>query len=62
VTTRRTFSYSGGNGRECLQVADKPSAGRVPVRDGKDLDCTILALKLAEWRRVTDHIRLSCQS
>jgi hypothetical protein len=43
-------------------VADKPSAGRVLVRDSKDPDRPILALKLAEWCRLADHIRLSCQS
>jgi len=53
----RTSSYSGGNGGECVQVAAKPSAGRVLVRDSKDPDGPVLALRPADWRRFTDCVR-----
>jgi hypothetical protein len=53
----RTSSYSGGNGGECVQVAATPSAGRVLVRDSKDPDGPVLALKSADWRRFTDHFK-----
>jgi Domain of unknown function (DUF397) len=53
----RTSSYSGGNGGECVQVAAKPSAGRVLVRDSKDPGGPVLALTPTEWRRFTDHIK-----
>ena len=50
----RTSSYSGGNGGECVQVAAKPSAERVLVRDSKD---PVLALKPVDWRRFTDLVK-----
>ena len=53
----RTSSYSGGNGGECVQVAAKPTAGRVLIRDSKDAHGPVLALTQAEWRRFTDHIK-----
>jgi hypothetical protein len=53
----RTSSYSGGNGGECVQVAAKPSAGRILVRDSKDPAGPVLALKPTEWRQFTDHIK-----
>jgi hypothetical protein len=53
----RTSSYSGGNGGECVQVGDTPSAGRILVRDSKDPDGPILALTSAEWCRFMDHIK-----
>ena len=53
-TRWRTSSYSGGNGGECVQVAATPSAERVLVRDSKDPDGPVLALTLADWRRLTD--------
>ena len=56
-TRWRTSSYSGGNGGECVQVAAKPSAGRVLVRDSKNPDSPVLAVTSADWRRFTDHIK-----
>ena len=56
-TRWRTSSYSGGNGGECVQVAAKPSPGRVLVRESKDPDGPVLAVKLTEWRRSTGHIK-----
>ena len=53
----RTSSYSGGNGGECVQVAAKPSTGRVLVRDSKDPDGPVLTLAPKEWRRFTGHIK-----
>ena len=53
----RTSSYSGGNGGECVQVAAKPSAGRVLVRDSKNPNGPVLALRPVEWRRFIDHIK-----
>jgi Domain of unknown function (DUF397) len=46
-----------GNGGECVQVAAKPSPGRVLVRDSKDPDGPVLAVKLTEWRLFTGHIK-----
>ena len=51
----RTSSYSGGNGGECVQVAATPSVRRVLVRDSKNPDGPVLALKSAEWRRFIGH-------
>jgi len=56
-TRWRTSSYSGGNGGECVQVAPEPSAGRVLVRDSKDPDGPVLALKPSDWRRFTDLVK-----
>jgi hypothetical protein len=53
----RTSSYSGGNGGECVQVAAKPSAARILVRDSKDPDGPALAITAAEWRRLTNRIK-----
>jgi hypothetical protein len=55
----RASSYSGGNGGECVQVAAEPRAGRVLVRDSKDPDGPVLALRLADWRRFTGCVRRS---
>jgi hypothetical protein len=56
-TRWRTSSHSGGNGGECVQVAAMPSAGRVLIRDSKDPDGPFLALRPADWRLFTDHIK-----
>ena len=53
----RTSSYSGGNGGECVQVAAKPSSRRVLVRDSKDPDGPVLALKPADWQRLINGIK-----
>jgi hypothetical protein len=43
----RKSSYSGGNGGNCIQVADLP--GTVAVRDSKDPDGPALLFTPAEW-------------
>ena len=53
----RTSSYSGGNGGECVQVAAKPSIGRVLVRDSRDASGPVLALKSAEWCRFLNYLK-----
>ena len=56
-TCWRTSSYSGGNGGECVQVAAKPSTERVLIRDSKNPNGPVLALRPIEWRRFIDHIK-----
>ena len=56
-TRWRTSSYSGGNGGECVQVAAKPRAGRVLVRDSKDPDGPVLTIEPTDWRRFIGRIK-----
>ena len=56
-TRWRISSYSWGNGGECVQVAAKPSAGRVLVRDSKDPDGPVLTIEPIDWRRFADHLK-----
>jgi hypothetical protein len=44
----RKSSYSGGNGGECLEVADG-FAAIVPVRDSKDAARPALVFRAGEW-------------
>ncbi|MFF3491399.1 DUF397 domain-containing protein [Streptomyces sp. NPDC002795] len=47
----RKSSYSGGDGGDCLEVADAhtPVTGIVPVRDSKNPNGPKLALRAAAW-------------
>ncbi|MGH3845866.1 MAG: DUF397 domain-containing protein [Pseudonocardiaceae bacterium] len=56
-TRWRTSSYSGGNGGECVQVAAKPGAGLVLVRDSKDPGGPVLTIEPTDWRRFTGHVK-----
>lgn len=42
-------SYSGGNGGNCVEVAELPGGTRA-VRDSKNPDGTVLAFAADEWR------------
>ncbi|WP_338697810.1 DUF397 domain-containing protein [Streptomyces sp. Q6] len=47
----RKSTYSGGEGSDCLEVADAhtPSTGIVPVRDSKNPDGPKLGLRAEAW-------------
>ncbi|HUY49048.1 MAG TPA: DUF397 domain-containing protein [Streptosporangiaceae bacterium] len=47
----RKSSYSGGNGGDCVEVAARPDARRVLVRDSKDASGPRLAFSAATWRQ-----------
>jgi hypothetical protein len=52
----RKSTRSGGNGGDCVEVAD--ATGRVLVRDTKDHDNgPVLSFPAAEWNRFTRAIR-----
>jgi len=53
----RKSSYSGGNGGNCIQVADLP--GTVAVRDSKDPDGPALLFTPAEWAAFTARVKFS---
>jgi hypothetical protein len=53
----RKSSYSGGNGGNCIQVADLP--GTVAVRDSKDPDGPALLFRPAEWAAFTARVKAS---
>jgi Domain of unknown function (DUF397) len=54
--TWRKSSYSGGNGGECVEVADLPGATHA-VRDSKNPDGPALTFSAAEWRRFTASVK-----
>nr|WP_074006074.1 DUF397 domain-containing protein [Streptomyces sp. CB02056] len=45
----RKSSYSGGDGRECIEVAPGFLPGTVPVRDSKDPHGPTLLFPSAAW-------------
>jgi hypothetical protein len=51
----RKSSYSGGNGGECIEVADH--ANRVLVRDTKDRIGPVLKLSPAAWRELVSRVQ-----
>jgi len=51
----RKSSYSGGNGGNCIQVADLP--GTIAVRDSKDPDGPALLFTAAEWAAFTARVK-----
>ena len=53
----RKSSYSGGNGGNCIEVADLP--GTVAVRDSKDPDGPALLFTAAEWAAFTARVKAS---
>ncbi len=53
----RKSSYSGGNGGNCIQVADLP--GTIAVRDSKDPDGPALLFTPAEWAAFTARVKAS---
>lgn len=56
----RKSSYSGGQGGNCIEVADADS--RVIVRDSKDSQGAILRFSPDAWRRFADRVKGSLAS
>jgi hypothetical protein len=53
----RTSSYSGGNGGECVEVANSPSGG-LYVRDSKDRARLPHHFNAAGWRAFIQDLKL----
>lgn len=53
-------SYSGGNGTDCVEVANHGNA--VLVRDTKNREGAHLAVDAAEWRRFVAEVKGSLRS
>ncbi len=53
----RKASYSSANGGACVEVAARPAAGRVLVRDTTDRQGPILAVSAEVWARFTDSLK-----
>ena len=47
----RKSSHSGGNGGACIEVAARPSARHVLVRDSKAAEGRVLTFPAAVWRQ-----------
>jgi Domain of unknown function (DUF397) len=54
-TRWRKSSYSGGQGGNCVEVADH--AGRVLVRDTKSCTGAVLQFAPDAWRRFADRVK-----
>jgi hypothetical protein len=54
----RKSSYSGSQGGNCVEVADRPS--RVLIRDTTDRQGPILRFTADAWRRFADRVKRSC--
>ncbi len=50
--TWRKSTYSGGNGGNCVEMAELPDGTRA-VRDSKDPSGPVLMFSPAEWRTFT---------
>jgi hypothetical protein len=55
VTTWRKSSYSGGNGGDCLEVAE--TVERVLIRDTKDRAGAVIAVPADAWRKFTSAVK-----
>ncbi|MBE1530361.1 DUF397 domain-containing protein [Actinomadura algeriensis] len=53
----RKSSHSGGQGGECVEVANAAPVSAVAVRDSKDPDGPKLLLDVAAWRTLTARIK-----
>ena len=51
----RKSSYSGTNGGDCVETADK--GGRILVRDTTDRGGVVLSISSHAWLRFTDTVR-----
>ncbi|GAA2456012.1 DUF397 domain-containing protein [Streptomyces macrosporus] len=56
VATWRKSSYSGGEGGNCVEVADGVP-GVVPVRDGKVADGPVLVFGASAWSSFVAAVR-----
>lgn len=52
----RKSSYSGGNGGNCVEIAELPDGGRA-VRDSKDRSGPVLRFTPDEWAAFTAGVR-----
>ncbi|UKY50734.1 DUF397 domain-containing protein [Streptomyces inhibens] len=50
-------SYSGGEGNECVEVANLHNQGRIAVRDSKDLQGPVLAFPAGTFAAFIDEVR-----
>jgi Domain of unknown function (DUF397) len=57
-TRWRKSSYSGGQGGNCVEVADH--GNRVLVRDTKNSTSTTLRFTPDAWRRFANQVKRSC--
>ena len=55
AVTWRKSSFSGGNGGQCVEVAD--AARVVLVRDTTDRDGAVLSVPATAWKSFTDSIK-----
>ena len=55
VVTWRKSSFSGGNGGQCVEVAD--TARVVLVRDTTDRDGAVLSIPASAWQAFTDGLK-----
>ena len=53
----RKASYSSANGGACVEVAARPAANRVLVRDTKDRQGPVLAVSAEAWVRFTANLK-----
>ena len=53
----RKSSYSGSNGGDCVEVADKLPEAVVAVRDSKDPHGPNLTFSRDEWRAFTTSVK-----
>lgn len=53
----RTSSYSGANGGQCVEVADRRDARHVLVRDTKNRAGVILQFSPQAWRRFVSQVK-----
>ena len=58
----RTSSYSGANGGQCVEVADRRDAARVLVRDTRNRAGVILRFSPQAWRRFTGQVKADTRS
>lgn len=59
VTTWRKSTYSGGNGSNCVEIADASSS--LLVRDSKNREGMSLVFPPMAWRHLTATLRASSQ-
>lgn len=53
----RKSSYSGGDGGDCLEVADGHPTTTVPVRDSKNPEGPKLTFRAASWAAFVEGVK-----
>ncbi|AQS68318.1 DUF397 domain-containing protein [Streptomyces pactum] len=56
-TQWRRSSYSGPNGGDCVEVAEKCPTGAVPVRDSKVPGGPVVTVGAGAWQSFVDGLR-----